>query len=92
MQFKHIHQAPHCDSKVLHKPGECQYCDMHPEWQELREMWGIAFTGHSDEKISYTDFDGNKVEKSLIPCPSEWDRPVEIINKWGGNIARPQGT
>jgi hypothetical protein len=91
MQFEHIKQAPHCDAKILHAPGECQYCDDKPEWQELRQMWGIAFTGHSNETIPYPDRNGNTIEKSLIPCPSEWDRPVEIINKWGGNIARPHG-
>ena len=37
---------PHCDSRVLHAPSECDYCDGHPEWQELRKAWGIAFTGH----------------------------------------------
>ena len=41
-------------------------------------MWGIAFTGHSDEKDEY----GNP----LIPCPSEQQRPLEIINKWHGNV------
>lgn len=37
---------PHCDSRVLHEPSECEYCDGHPEWQALRKAWGIAFTGH----------------------------------------------
>lgn len=37
---------PHCDPRILHKPGECEYCDKSPEWQELRKAWGIAFTGH----------------------------------------------
>jgi hypothetical protein len=41
-----IKQFPHCDQRVLHEPGECEYCDKHPAWQELREAWGIAFTGH----------------------------------------------
>jgi hypothetical protein len=41
-----IAQFPHCDSRILHAPSECEYCDRHPEWQELREAWGIAFTGH----------------------------------------------
>lgn len=36
---------PHCDSRILHAPGECEYCDEVPEWQELRKAWGIAFTG-----------------------------------------------
>ncbi len=40
-------QFPHCDSRVLHRRGECKYCDTHPDWQELRQAWGIAFTGHT---------------------------------------------
>lgn len=38
-------QFPHCDSRVLHEPGVCEYCDDHPDWQTLRRAWGIAFTG-----------------------------------------------
>lgn len=41
-----IDSFPHCDQAVLHAPGECEYCDGCPEWQSLREAWGIAFTGH----------------------------------------------
>lgn len=41
-----IAQFPHCDSRILHAPGECEFCDRRSEWQELREAWGIAFTGH----------------------------------------------
>lgn len=37
---------PHCDQRVLHAPGECEFCDACPEWQALRKAWGIAFTGH----------------------------------------------
>lgn len=37
---------PHCDQRILHAPGECEYCNDHPDWQALREAWGIAFTGH----------------------------------------------
>lgn len=75
--MEHIKQFPHCDPKVLHGPGECEYCDAHPDWQELRQFWNIAFTGHSDDR--------NSSGRPLIPCPSEWDRPVEVINQWGGN-------
>ena len=39
-------QFPHCDSRILHRPSECEFCDQHPEWQALRKAWGIAFTGH----------------------------------------------
>jgi hypothetical protein len=41
-----IDRFPHCDPRALHQPSECQYCDLYPEWQALREAWGIAFTGH----------------------------------------------
>lgn len=65
---------PHCDAKVLHAPGECKYCDEHPEWQDLRELWGINFTGeHKEGKIS---------------CPSELERPFNVINEWPGNQAK----
>lgn len=87
--MNHIRQFPHCDPKILHKPGECTYCDSHPDWQELREVWGIAFTGHSHERIEEIDWKGKKFTKVLIPCPSEQDRPLEVINKWGGNRPAP---
>jgi len=38
---------PHCDQRILHAPGECEHCDTQQEWQELRQSWGIAFTGHT---------------------------------------------
>jgi hypothetical protein len=41
-------QFPHCDQRILHGPVDgCEFCDAHPEWQELRRAWGIAFTGHA---------------------------------------------
>lgn len=42
-----IPRFPHCDPRVLHPRSVCQYCDAHPEWQELREAWGVAFTGQA---------------------------------------------
>ncbi len=47
-----ITQYPHCDSRVLHAPSACIYCDKFPEWQELRQTWGICFSGEqvSDER------------------------------------------
>lgn len=56
---------------VLHAPGECEYCDRHPDWQELRHIWGVNFTGH------------NEPEKTT--CPAERMRAVDVINKWSGN-------
>lgn len=57
---------------------------MYPEWQKLREMWGIAFTGQSPDTESM-QYPGH----ALIPCPSEWARDIATINKWGGNVAKP---
>ena len=70
-----IHQYPHCDSKVLHAPSECQYCDKHPDWQALRVNWGIAFTGWEPEE-------------GELPCPA-WFARGENCQKWGGNVPRP---
>ncbi len=63
---------PHCDPRVLHAPGLCEFCDMHPEWQELRKTWGVAFTG---------DRSNPKAEL----CPAEKARPLETIEAWPGN-------
>lgn len=68
---------PHCDEFVLHAPGECVYCDRHPDWQDARIRYHIAFTGRGTGKAS-----------NLRPCPSEVLRPVEKINRWPGNQAR----
>lgn len=62
---------PHCDPNVLHAPGECVYCDMHPDMQEARVAQGINFTGHG-------------------PDPATDVRPLEIINKWYGNVPRKE--
>lgn len=70
-----IQQFPHCDQYVLHRPGSCQYCDAHPDWQELRALWGINFTGDNDD---------NK-----IPCPSTRRRPLNTVHAWPGNQPSP---
>lgn len=62
----------HCDGRILHAPTKCIYCDKYPERQALREMWGINFTG---------EYDTDK-----IVCPSEQRRPLEVINRWHGNV------
>lgn len=71
-----LKQFPHCDVRILHAPSECKYCDAHPDWQALRQAWGIAFTGYEPD------------EKEL-PCPAEHARPRDVVNRWGGNRARP---
>lgn len=74
--FAILGQFPHCDSRVLHRPKECEYCDDHPEWQALRILYGINFTGENDPLKS--------------PCPAEARRAAATINKWGGNVPRPK--
>lgn len=71
-----IPQMPHCDQAILHAPGECEYCDLRPDWQEYREAARINFTGHVDE---------NKA-----PCPSTWFRTPEMRDLWYGNVAKPE--
>lgn len=66
---------PHCDAKVLHAPGKCGFCDVHPDWQELRLLWGVNFTGES--------------VAGKVACPSEWTRSLETIEKWPGNRPDP---
>lgn len=68
-----IEQFPHCDQRILHAPGECEYCDHHAEWQALRVAWGIAFTGYEPEGLE-------------LPCPATKARGESILNKWPGNI------
>jgi len=70
---------PHCEPRVLHAPGECKFCDLHPDWQELRKTWGISFTGHSHEDIT------------KISCPAESARGMHSINAWGGNRPVEEG-
>lgn len=70
-----IRQFPHCDQRILHAPGECEYCDKHSDWQALRVSWGIAFTGWTPE--------GNE-----LPCPADHSRG-DIHKKWYGNTAHP---
>lgn len=67
---------PHCDQKVLHAPGECKYCDQHPDWQALRVVWGIAFTGHTPVAT------GDRPE---LMCPSDVARGVGGAHSWPGN-------
>ena len=63
----------HCDSLILHAPGECQYCDHYPEAQALRDWWQINFTGQRDT--------------TKLPCPSTLRRTDEVRDLWGGNRA-----
>ena len=71
-----ISQFPHCDSRILHAPGECEYCDHNPVWQELRAAWGIAFTGYEP--------DGTE-----LPDPATHARGAKSVNSWIGNVPHP---
>lgn len=67
--------APHCDSEVLHAPGRCATCDDNrPDLQEFRLLHGINFTGETDP--------------AKLPCPATTHRPLETIERWGGNLAK----
>lgn len=72
-------QLPHCDAAVLHAPGACDYCDRHPDWQELRATWGIAYTGQPP-----TD--------DQLPCPSDYRRGTDGAHVWPGNIPAVQSS
>ncbi len=77
-----ITQFPHCDARILHAPGECEYCDRHPEWQELRKTWMIAFTGHAPATYEHAG--------TQVPCPADFNRPPVASNdhrRWAGNVA-----
>lgn len=66
-------RAPHCDQRILHAPEDnCSVCNVHPEWQQLRVLWGINFTGHNDS--------------TKLPCPAEVERPLDSINRWYRNL------
>lgn len=67
-------QMPHCDQSVLHAPGECKYCDMHPDWQALRVIWGVSFTGQT-----------TRVSGAKVSCPSDYVRGVGGAHFWPGN-------
>lgn len=64
---------PHCDERVLHAPGTCEYCDSYPAWQAARLMWGIAFTGQP------------ATDAQPLPCPSLLRRDLATIEAWPGN-------
>lgn len=65
---------PHCDSNVLHAPGQCVYCDEYPAMQEERRLDGVNFTGQTNP--------------DLKPCPAVSARSLDTIEKWSGNVAK----
>jgi hypothetical protein len=65
--------APHCDQRVLHAPGECLFCDHYTDWQQHRQVAGIAFTGQ-DPGLD------------RVACPSDARRGRGGAHVWGGNV------
>lgn len=63
---------PHCDSRLLHAKGECQWCDERPNLQAIRAELGINFSGHYD--------------KDKLICPAEMARNLPKIERWAGNV------
>lgn len=66
---------PHCDSRVLHAPGACVYCDAHPMLQLARQQWGIAYSGVQPGPAQ-------------LPCPADVARGREHYEAWPGNRAQ----
>jgi len=66
---------PHCDSRILHDPSDCGYCDR-PEWQKKRRELGIASTG------CYPNI-------GEISCEADAKRPSNTLGdhrRWYGNM------
>ena len=66
---------PHCDSRVVHAPGECTYCDDQPTLQIARLTANIAFTGYEPKPGQF-------------PCPADAARPTNTPSdhrRWAGN-------
>lgn len=72
-----IAKFPHCDRRILHAPGECEFCDKHALWQALRIAWGIAFTGWSPDI-------------GELPCPANNARGDMVDQRWAGNRSSRQ--
>jgi hypothetical protein len=73
-----VPKYPHCDPRVLHSPGRCEFCDMYPEHQRARVVARVNFTG---EKVP-----------GFRACPSEMRRTLENIERWPGNRPSPSRT
>jgi hypothetical protein len=85
--------APHCDQRILHAPGDCWACDLYPDWQKLRQLWGIAFTGHQpkDEVLRVDQREEPVAVRRELPCPADYNRPPESPSdhrQWGPNTAQ----
>ena len=83
---------PHCDWRVLHSPGTCQYCDMHPDWQAERMSAGVLFTDDARNSVLIEEILAKGVchINDVRPCPAQLARG-DRCQIWGGNKPRPAG-
>ena len=80
--FQTLGQFPHCDPQILHKPGDCSYCDGHKDWQALREVWAInplkAPCPSERHRPAYQAhrWHGNHPTNTEVPleAPTAWER------------------
>lgn len=80
-------QYPHCDSRVLHAPGECEFCDRHRDWQNGRIHDRICFTGLDGETMNRRYRLGLPPVR-WQPCPADAARPPGSSSdhrRWAGN-------
>lgn len=63
-------RAPHCDSRILHTPEECDFCRDAAPLQAERERLGVSNTGKTNRKY---------------PCPADQARSPKDYHAWGGN-------
>lgn len=66
----------HCDARVLHAPGTCEYCDAYPALQEWRQEYRMLFTGEEPRPL-------------WRMCPAQEARGLDSLNGWSGNVAHP---
>ena len=82
---------PHCDPRVLHGPGECEYCDLHSDWQAERAENKVLFTDDPRNAVLINAFlASGRLVGEFIPCPGMLARG-DAIKIWGGNQARLNG-
>jgi hypothetical protein len=73
----------HCDGRVIHAPGECEYCDKYGVMQQIQRMaLMVCFTNQTPEQLT---------TKGWKPCPAMYVRGADSINSWGGNVAKRRG-
>jgi hypothetical protein len=79
---------PHCDPRVLHYPGLCDYCDMRADWQQERIQNGVLFTDDKRNAGLIEEFlKTGQFKEGLLPCPGMLARG-DAIKIWGGNVAK----